>query len=107
MKIRKLLTQEAVCSVVAGMPKAPQGIRCNTLRRFVVLYSQALVKDMKIASIAYLDESFSTVLASEYLRGRGLKCRDGNYVQYKHSLDAVSQVRHAVASFHARSVGSR
>lgn len=89
-RLQKLArSMRARCAVV-GMPQAPHGGDCKALQTFIRLYSERVLHESGFHGLAYWDESYTSVIATETFMTNAKKSERNNHRLRKRRVDAVS-----------------
>ncbi|PXF49948.1 hypothetical protein BWQ96_00108 [Gracilariopsis chorda] len=70
------------------MPQAPHGGDCKALQTFIRLYSERVLHESGFHGLAYWDESYTSVIATETFMTNAKKSERNNHRLRKRRVDA-------------------
>lgn len=90
-RLEKLAYSTSARCAVVGMPQSPpHGGDCNALQAFIRLYSQRVLHESGFHGIAYWDESYTSVMATDKFLTHAKKSERNDRQLRKRRIDAVS-----------------
>jgi RNase H-fold protein (predicted Holliday junction resolvase) len=92
MKVGRVVNHVGSKVAIVGLPRPPFGHRCDSLRGFIQLYSTRLLEPCGLRGIAFVDEAFSTIEATDNVAVGVKRSLRRDTKRKKQAIDSVSWV---------------